>query len=108
MIILDNKEKHCSQVLELESLVTSMNEELRKWTVTFKEQVDKLVMSDGIIEQLLMDNDLHTSKIINFEKKYESDVKKLIGNVVFPRTLTCYLENYRIYIKNTLIYGLPI
>ena len=58
-------------MLELEGLVTSMKEELRKQTVKFKEQVDKLVMSDAIIEQLLIDNDQLTSKLINIENSHK-------------------------------------
>ena len=61
-------------MLELEGLVTSMKEELRKQTVKFKEQVDKLVMSDAIIEQLLIDNDQLTSKLINIENSHKRDV----------------------------------
>ena len=38
---------------------------LRKQTLKLKEQVDKLVVSDTIIEQLIMDNDQLTSKLIN-------------------------------------------
>ena len=47
---------------------------LRKQTVKFKEQVDKLVMSDAIIEQLLIDNDQLTSKLINIENSHKRDV----------------------------------
>ena len=38
---------------------------LRKQTQKFREQVDKLVMSDTIIEQLIVDNDQLTSRLIN-------------------------------------------
>ena len=38
---------------------------LSKQTMKFKEQVDKLVVSDTIIEQLIVDNDQLTSRLIN-------------------------------------------
>ena len=74
ILISDTKQQHCSQVLELEGLVTSMKEELRKQTVKFKEHVDKLVMSDAIIEQLLIDNDQLTSRLINVKNSHKRDV----------------------------------
>ena len=37
---------------------------LRKQTLKFKKHVDKLVVSDTIIEQLIVDNDELTSRLI--------------------------------------------
>jgi hypothetical protein len=61
----DTKKQHQSQILELEGLVSSIQDMLRKQTLRFKEQVDKLLVSDTIIEQLIVDNDQLTSKLIN-------------------------------------------
>ena len=48
---------------------------LRKRNLKFKDQVEKLVMSDTIIEQLLVDNDQLTSRLINMNKKVtEEDI----------------------------------
>ena len=38
---------------------------MRQQTVKIKDQVDKLVMSDTIIEQLIVDNDELTNKLSN-------------------------------------------
>jgi len=67
--ILDNtKKQHQAQVLELESLIASSKDVLRQQTIKIKEQVDKLVMSDTIIEQLIVDNDQLTTKVINLKQ----------------------------------------
>jgi len=67
--ILDNtKKQHQAQVLELESLIASSKDVLRQQTIKIKEQVDKLVMSDTIIEQLIVDNDQLTTKLINLKQ----------------------------------------
>jgi len=64
--ILQNiKKQHQAQILELESLVASSKDVLRQQTVKIKDQVDKLVISDTIIEQLIVDNDELTNKLIN-------------------------------------------
>ena len=52
-------------MLELEGLVALNQGMFRKETLKFKEQVDKLVASDTIIEQLIVDNDKLTSRLIN-------------------------------------------
>ena len=59
------KKQHQSQILELEGLVACNQGMLRNQTLKFKEQVDKLVVSDTIIEQLIVDNDQLTSRLIN-------------------------------------------
>ena len=65
IFITDTKKQHQSQILELEGLVASSQDMLRKQTLKFKEQVDKLVVSDTIIEQLIVDNDQLTSRLIH-------------------------------------------
>jgi hypothetical protein len=52
-------------MLELEGLLAFNQGMLRKETQKFKSQVDKLVLSDTIIEQLIVDNDQLTSRLIN-------------------------------------------
>ena len=63
--IPDSKKHHHSQILELEGLVAWNQDMLSKQTMKFKEQVDKLVVSDTIIEQLIVDNDQLTSRLIH-------------------------------------------
>ena len=75
-MISDTKKQHQSQILKLEGLVAFNQGMLRKQTLKFKEQVDKLVVSDTIIEQLIVDNDQLTSKLINLTKNVtEEDIK---------------------------------
>ena len=59
----DTRKQHQSQTMELECLVTSSQELVRKQTIKFMEQVGKLVMADTIIEQLIVDNDNLTMKL---------------------------------------------
>ena len=68
VLISDTKKQHQAQILELESLVASSKDVLRQQTVKIKDQVDKLVMSDTIIEQLIVDNDELTNKLINIKQ----------------------------------------
>jgi len=68
ILISDTKKQHQAQVLELESLIASSKDVLRQQTIKIKEQVDKLVMSDTIIEQLIVDNDQLTTKLINLKQ----------------------------------------
>ena len=65
----DTRKRHQSQTMELECLVTSSQELARKQTLKFKEQVDKLVMADTIIEQLIVDNDNLTGKLNSLRGK---------------------------------------
>ena len=65
----DTKTQHKSQILENERLVSSTQEVLKQQTMKFKGQVDKLVMSDTIIEQLIVDNDQLTNKLIDMKHK---------------------------------------
>ena len=67
--ISDTRTQHQAQIIELEGLVASTKAVLRQQTVKFKDQVHKLVMSDTIIEQLIVDNDHLTSKLINMKQK---------------------------------------
>ena len=69
--------QHQTQLVELENMVTSSREMLRQQTAKFKDQVDKLVMSDTIIEQLLIDNDKLTKNLISIEQK-KSGTKTLL------------------------------
>ena len=68
-LITDCKMQHQTQILELQNLVGSSKEMLRQQTIKFKDQVDKLVMSDTIIEQLLVDNDQLQKNLINMKQK---------------------------------------
>ena len=68
-IISDTKMQHQAQILELENMVAASKEMLRQQTVKFKDQVDKRVMSDTIIEQLLVDNDQLSKNLISIEQK---------------------------------------
>ena len=61
--------QHQTQILELQNLVGSSKEMLRQQTIKFKDQVDKLVMSDTIIEQLLVDNDQLQKNLVNMKQK---------------------------------------
>ena len=69
--------QHQTQLVELENMMTSSREMLRQQTAKFKDQVDKLVMSDTIIEQLLIDNDKLTKNLISIEQK-KSGTKTLL------------------------------
>ena len=68
ILISDTKKQHQAQVLELESLIASSKDVLRQQTIKIKEQVDKLVMSDTIIEQLIDDNDQLTTKLVKLKQ----------------------------------------
>ena len=55
---------------------------LRKQTLKFKKHVDKLVVSDTIIEQLIVDNDKLTSKLINLTQNVtDEDTKWPVNNL---------------------------
>ena len=76
IFITDTKKQHQSQILELEGLVSFTQDMLRKQTLKFKKHVDKLVLSDTIIEQLIVDNDQLTIKLINLTINVtEEDIK---------------------------------
>ena len=68
IFVSDTKKQHQAQILELESLVASSKDLLKQQTAKIKDQVDKLVMSDTIIEQLIVDNDQLTTKLINLKQ----------------------------------------
>ena len=73
--------QHQTQLVELENMITSSREMLRQQTAKFKDQVDKLVMSDTIIEQLLIDNDKLTKNLISIEQK-KSGTKTLLWAIL--------------------------
>jgi hypothetical protein len=50
---------------------------LRKQTLKLKEQVDKLVVSDTIIEQLIVDNDQLTSRLIQMTVNIMEEEKQV-------------------------------
>ena len=79
--ISDTKVQHQTQLIELENMVTSSREMLRQQTVKFKDQVDKLVMSDTIIEQLIIDNDQLSKSLISIEQK-KSGTKTLLWAIL--------------------------
>ena len=68
ILVSDTKKQHQAQILELESLVASSKDLLKQQTAKIKDQVDKLLMSDTIIEQLIVDNDQLTTKLINLKQ----------------------------------------
>ena len=67
-LVTDCKAQHQAEVLELQDLVGSTQHLVRQQTSKVMEQVDKLVMSDTIIEQLLVDNDQLTTQLINMKQ----------------------------------------
>ena len=67
-LVTDCKAQHQTEVLELQDLVGSTQHLVRQQTSKVMEQVDKLVMSDTIIEQLLVDNDQLTTQLINMKQ----------------------------------------
>jgi len=66
-ILDDTRKQHKSQITQLEGLVSSSQELVRKQTMKYKDQVDKLVKSDMIIEQLIVDNDILTGKLYSLK-----------------------------------------
>ena len=52
---------------------------MSKQTLKFNEQVDKLVMSDTIIEQLIVDNDQLTSRLRNMRVNINEEDTKVIS-----------------------------
>ena len=64
-----SKEQHKSEISQLESLVESSQELVRKQTRRYMEQMDKLVMSDTTIEQLMVDNQKLTEEINVIKQK---------------------------------------
>jgi len=71
-ILEDTRKQHQSQISQLEGLVSSSKELVKKQTMKFKNNVDKLVMSDTIIEQLIVDNDNLTVKLNTLKGKFQS------------------------------------
>lgn len=57
------REQHQTEMCQLEALVSSSQSLVRKQNRRFLEQVDKLVLADSVIEQLLVDNDRLTGEI---------------------------------------------
>ena len=57
------REQHRAEMEQLEALVASSQGLVRRQNRRFLEQVDKLVLADSVIEQLLVDNDRLTERL---------------------------------------------
>ena len=67
-----------SEISQLESLVSSSQELVRKQTRRYMEQMDKLVMSDTTIEQLMVDNKKLTEEINVIKQKCQLDDRNTV------------------------------
>jgi len=65
------REQHEAEMSQLESLVSSSRGLLRKQNKRFLEQVDKLVLADSVIEQLLVDNDRLTNELGKLKENFK-------------------------------------
>jgi len=65
------REQHEAEMCQLESLVSSSRGLLRKQNKRFLEQVDKLVLADSVIEQLLVDNDRLTNELGKLKENFK-------------------------------------
>ena len=72
------REQQMSEISQLESLVSSSQELVRKQTRRYMEQMDKLVMSDTTIEQLMVDNKKLTEEINVIKQKCQLDDRNTV------------------------------
>ena len=58
-----------SEISQLESLVFTSQELVRKQTRKYMEQVDKLISSDAVLEKLCQDNQIIMEQLKEIKKK---------------------------------------
>ena len=58
-----------SEISQLESLVFTSQELVRKQTRKYMEQVDKLISSDAVLEKLCQDNQVIMEQLKEIKKK---------------------------------------
>jgi len=67
--IAATREQHMSEISQLESLVFTSQELVRKQTRKYMEQVDKLISSDAVLEKLCQDNQIIMEQLKEIKKK---------------------------------------
>jgi len=72
-----SRSQHLHEISQLEAMVSSSQDLVRRQTKKFTEQVDKLVMADTVIEQLIVDNHNLTVQLNRLKEIDKFDVTQL-------------------------------
>ena len=78
ILFIVSREQHISEISQLESLVSSSQELVRKQIKRYMAQMEKLGMSDIMIEKLVADNQKLAEEINVIKKKCQIDDRNTV------------------------------